>query len=210
MLGKLSSVYSVLDTLKAVAVRNWAVKEFVQGTKTRRWAVAWSFQSARPAKDVARGMSGLPKKLLPFPPVFTFEAPSALSDHFYEHLQELFDDKEIEWRFDRTTSAACGWARGNVWSRAARRHPGTVVGKVIDRPKPVDKAVAEQDRDGENKKPRESRFIFRIQIYTGKPRSRAMEVQVRWLAGLEMVVFESFCAFVKSKLTELELDANPK
>lgn len=50
MLGKLSSVHTVLDTLKAVAVRNWAVKEFVQGTKTRRWAIAWSFQSARPSK----------------------------------------------------------------------------------------------------------------------------------------------------------------
>lgn len=50
MLGKLSSVHTVLDTLKAADVRNWAVKEFVQGTKTRRWAVAWSFQSARPTK----------------------------------------------------------------------------------------------------------------------------------------------------------------
>lgn len=50
MLGKLSSVHTVLDTLKAAAVRNWAVKEFVQGTKTRRWAIAWSFQSARPTK----------------------------------------------------------------------------------------------------------------------------------------------------------------
>lgn len=50
MLGKLSSVHTVLDTLKAAAVRNWAVKEFVQGTKTRRWAVAWSFQGARPTK----------------------------------------------------------------------------------------------------------------------------------------------------------------
>lgn len=50
MLGKLSSLYTVLDTLKSVAVCNWAVKEFVQGTKTRRWAIAWSFQSARPTK----------------------------------------------------------------------------------------------------------------------------------------------------------------
>lgn len=160
-------------------------------------------------KDVARGMSGLPKRFLPFPSIFTFEAPSTLSDHFYEHLQELFDSKEIEWRFDRTTSTACGWARGNVWSRAARRNPGTVVDKVNDRVKTVDKAVAEEDRDEETAEPRESRFIFRIQVSTGKPRSRAMEVQVRWLAGLDTVVFESFCGFVKSKLTELELDANP-
>ena len=50
MLGKLSSVHTLIDKLKGAAVRNWAVKEFVQGTKTRRWAIAWSFQSARPTK----------------------------------------------------------------------------------------------------------------------------------------------------------------
>lgn len=196
MLGKLSSVHTVLDTLKAAAVRNWAVKEFVQGTKTRRWAIAWSFQSARPTKDVARGIPGLPKKLLPFPSLFAFEAPPSLLDDFYEHLQELFDNKEIEWRFDRITSTAWGWARGNVWSRAARR-------------KTVDKEATGKNRDDGVERPREPRFTFRIQLHPEKATSAVLEVDVRWLAGLDTVVFESFCGFVKSKLSEPKLEAKP-
>ena len=48
MLGKLSSVGDVVEKLKSVGVDNWAVTEFVQGQKTRRWAVAWSWGPMRP------------------------------------------------------------------------------------------------------------------------------------------------------------------
>lgn len=137
-------------------------------------------------------------------------APPSLRDHFYEHLQELLDDKDIEWRFDRVASSAWGWARGNVWSRAARRNPRTVVEKVDDRGKTVDKTMTGKNGDEEMEVPRESRFIFRIQVYPKKDGSKVLEVEVRWLAGLDTVIFESFCGFVKSKLSELELDANQK
>lgn len=152
----------------------------------------------------------MPKKLLPFPSIFTFEAPSSLREHFYEQLQELLDNKEIEWRFDHSTSTARGWTRGNVWSRAARRNPRTVVEKVNDGAKTVDKTETENSRDEEIEEPHEPRFIFGIHVCPGKARPRVLEVHVRWLAGLDTVVFESFCGFVKSKLTELELDANPE
>ena len=48
MLGKLSSVGEVVERLKTVGVNNWAVTEFVQGQKTRRWAVGWSWGGMRP------------------------------------------------------------------------------------------------------------------------------------------------------------------
>ena len=48
MLGKLSSVSTIIGLLKEAAIQNWAVTEFVQGTKTRRWAVAWSWGDLRP------------------------------------------------------------------------------------------------------------------------------------------------------------------
>ena len=48
MLGKYSSLATIIERLKQVHVQNWAVKEFVQGAKTRRWAVAWSWGDARP------------------------------------------------------------------------------------------------------------------------------------------------------------------
>lgn len=48
MLGKLSSVGDVVGKLRNAGVTNWAVTEFVQGGKTRRWAVAWTYGSRRP------------------------------------------------------------------------------------------------------------------------------------------------------------------
>lgn len=51
MLGKLSSVQSLLQLLlQECQVKNWAVKEFIHGSKTRRWAIAWTFHKARPNK----------------------------------------------------------------------------------------------------------------------------------------------------------------
>ena len=48
MLGKASSISEVVERLKSVGADNWAVTEFVQGHKTRRWAVAWSWGDMRP------------------------------------------------------------------------------------------------------------------------------------------------------------------
>lgn len=58
MCGKLSSVGIVVARLKDAGCVNWAVTEFVQGAKTRRWGVAWSWGGWRPAVRVARGING--------------------------------------------------------------------------------------------------------------------------------------------------------
>lgn len=58
MCGKLSSVGIVVGRLKDAGCFNWAVTEFVQGAKTRRWGVAWSWSGWRPAVRVARGING--------------------------------------------------------------------------------------------------------------------------------------------------------
>jgi len=67
MLGKYSSVEVLVNKLKEKKVDNYAITEFVQGNKTRRWGIAWSFEDLRPKMSVARGLNGLPKALLPFP-----------------------------------------------------------------------------------------------------------------------------------------------
>ena len=48
MLGKFSSVGIIVEKLKGKGVRNWAVKELVQGERTRRWAIGWSWTDLRP------------------------------------------------------------------------------------------------------------------------------------------------------------------
>lgn len=49
MFGMLSSVSTMVENLKTLENHNYAVTEFVQGTKTKRWAVAWSWTDWRPA-----------------------------------------------------------------------------------------------------------------------------------------------------------------
>ena len=49
MVGKLSSVSVLVEKLTSYGIHNYAVTEFVQGSKTRRWAIAWSFSDYRPS-----------------------------------------------------------------------------------------------------------------------------------------------------------------
>lgn len=49
MLGKLSSVSVLVETLMKHDNHNYAVTEFVQGSKTKRWAIAWSWGDRRPS-----------------------------------------------------------------------------------------------------------------------------------------------------------------
>lgn len=60
MLGKLSSVTVIVEELIAHGNHNYAVTEFVQGSKTRRWAVGWSWTDLRPAM-----VPTLPSSILP-------------------------------------------------------------------------------------------------------------------------------------------------
>jgi 23S rRNA (adenine1618-N6)-methyltransferase len=67
MLGKFSSVAAIVQKLREKGIENYAVTELIQGNKTRRWGIAWSFEDMRPKASVARGLHSLPKSLLPFP-----------------------------------------------------------------------------------------------------------------------------------------------
>lgn len=55
MLGKLSSVTVLVELLIKNDNHNYAVTEFVQGSKTKRWAVAWSWGDRRPAMVSSKG-----------------------------------------------------------------------------------------------------------------------------------------------------------
>lgn len=54
MLGKASSVEAVVQLLKNAGVDNWAVKDLVQGNRTKRWVVGWSWGSLRPSEVCMR------------------------------------------------------------------------------------------------------------------------------------------------------------
>ncbi|KAK7749108.1 hypothetical protein SLS62_008395 [Diatrype stigma] len=54
MLGKQSSVGELVAALRDRGVGNYAVAAFVQGRRTRRWALGWSFHSRRPSLGASR------------------------------------------------------------------------------------------------------------------------------------------------------------
>ena len=75
-----------------------------------------------------------------------------------------------------------GFAKGNVWSRAARR-------KQKPENLPDVESVGEEE---------EAALGFKIQLQGQKD---GTQVSVRWLQGLDSVLFESFCGMLKRQMT---------
>uniref|UniRef100_A0A8H7XML2 U6 small nuclear RNA (adenine-(43)-N(6))-methyltransferase n=1 Tax=Psilocybe cubensis TaxID=181762 RepID=A0A8H7XML2_PSICU len=124
MLGKMSSVATIVEVLRQRSITNYAVTEFVQG-QTRRWAIAWSFADTRLPDTMARIQSISPKHALYpcMPPkntlVQAFPGPAThlVSTKLIETLHG------IEGVSYTTTSLNSFFveARQNTWSRSARR-----------------------------------------------------------------------------------------
>ncbi|KAI9763120.1 MAG: Bifunctional dehydrogenase and ferrochelatase [Geoglossum simile] len=180
MLGKLSSVSVVVSRLKEIGVQNWAITEFVQGTKTRRWAVGWSWGDMHPRMDVARGVTTLPKHLLPFPSEFTLHVPLIPPDEVGKRLDITLKSLPLHWQWRPAQAVGVGFARGNVWSRASRRKSQGPLGEM-------DKG----DDDG-------PAIGFKVQVRSDEG-AGGSGVRVRWMKGRDTVLFESFCGMLKRK-----------
>lgn len=189
MFGLVASVETMVERLRSEGVDNYAVTEFVQGKKTRRWAVAWSFTGMRPRQEVCRGMKATPwRKVLP-PTVevviTTFqvaEGVGAKADALHELVGAL---ELISWTWDREKLRGVGRARENVWSRAWRRKRKRQESEVA--------AGVDADRiDSEV-----CVFGFELSIIV-KEIEAVMEC--RWREGHDESIFTSFCGFVKTRL----------
>lgn len=206
MLGKYSSVEIVVGNLRGAGVDNWAVKDLVQGNKTRRWAVAWSWGVMRPSnvsvtffsecvlvrhlmetiKDVARATSTLPKHLLPFPSESSFTVEASV-ENVSHRLNHTFQALDLQWQYRPIMATGVGFARGNVWSRAARRKQQ----QGPNDPSYKDPTMNE-GKDGE------PALGFKIRLNGS---GGGAEVMVRWLQGRDSVLFESFCGMLKRQLS---------
>ncbi|KIX04091.1 uncharacterized protein Z518_07644 [Rhinocladiella mackenziei CBS 650.93] len=124
MLGKLSSVAMIVERLREKGCENHAVAEFVQGQKTRRWCVAWSWMGLRPKNAVARQVgtgSGVEKRLLPPLTEATFDIDGQVED-----IVPIMDTEmaklDLMWKYTPSTRSGMLLSReGDVWSRKARR-----------------------------------------------------------------------------------------
>ncbi|RDW83721.1 DUF890 domain protein [Aspergillus mulundensis] len=190
MLGKLSSVSALIEKLNDLGNTNYAVTEFVQGNKTRRWAIAWSWTDRRPAVSVARGIQSpnYPKHLLPFPSEYTFTLSGRSIDDISSAVNAEFSSLHIDWTWHSGLTLGIGFAATNVWSRQYRRmmklSPNAASGSEVD--------------------PDTAALGFRVQLAmepsAGETGERSVKVLIRWLKGMDSVLFESFCGMVKRKL----------
>ncbi|CAG7960005.1 unnamed protein product [Penicillium salamii] len=189
MLGKMSSVSVLVEELIKHENHNYAVTEFDQGAKTKRWAVAWSWGDRRPPVDVARGIPNLPKSLLPFPTDYTFTLPSDVPiDATSETLTKELASLPWFWRWNEKDFTGTGFAGENVWSRQARRKMKLAEGNDMTKLKDPPAKVALGVR-------------VRLRLALGeKAEEKKVEALVRWIQGTDTVLFESFCGMVKRKL----------
>lgn len=193
MLGRLSSVGTVVDRLKSKGCLNYAVTEFIQGQKTRRWAVAWSWQSFRPTTKVSRGIPGFEKKLLPFPNEFEIYPHGLGADEIGPKLDVHLASLDLQWQWKAHLKVGLGMTKGDVWSRRARRR----------REKENRGEEHEEDHRGQNDSDEEPdpALVFKISLVsTGPPGN--VKIVVRWVQGEDSVLFESFCGWLKRKLDE--------
>jgi 23S rRNA (adenine1618-N6)-methyltransferase len=229
MLGKLSSVGTIVEVLRERKCNNCAVKEFVQGSRTRRWCVAWSWQGYRPDGRTARGVgigSGVEKKFLP--PVnesdFDVEGEEEdddddigkrISQEIGKLCEEQSDDENMKWRFDTAKGIGMFMSReGDVWSRKARRKkrageisetkhaPGKEVNGNSNKQKDTDTEMIDghgEEAEDDSEDEAEPALVVRITV-EAKTRGIGIMVHMRHLQGHDSVLFESFCGWLKRKV----------
>ncbi|KAL4803186.1 hypothetical protein BDV18DRAFT_163242 [Aspergillus unguis] len=187
MVGKLSSISVLAEKLIELGNTNYAVTEFVQGNKTKRWAIAWSWTDRRPSVSVARGIpsSALPKHLLPFPSEYIFSLTDSSIDDISAKTDKELSSLHMDWTWHKNLAMGVGFASENVWSRQYRRKMKLSVGDSD--------LIPEVDTE-------KAALGFRIQLIMDPNEEEAVRVVVRWLKGVDSVLFESFCGMVKRKL----------
>ncbi|KAK3323387.1 hypothetical protein B0T19DRAFT_425808 [Cercophora scortea] len=198
MLGKVTSLEALVEQLRVNGIDNYAVTEFLQGNKTRRWALGWSFGPMRPDEHVARGMkAGIWKRILP--PIVRIDllaVPSKkevppLSDRINEVIGSL---EMMSWTWESQELRGIGRVSENVWGRAWRRRK---LREVAER---EDSASSSSLRRGDTGGEEECRLGFAIEIKVGVTETTA---SLRWVEGHDHSMFESLGGFLQGKLKDV-------
>lgn len=190
MVGFLSSLTHIVDTLREHKIDNYAVTEFHQGNKTRRWAIAWSFQPLRPAQSAARGTkAALSRGILPpMTEIVAYKMPLGGSiGSFAEHLSGAIAALDlISWDWDKEKLQGIGRAVDKVWSRPWRRRKKREMEMETNEEGKAAKPVAEGQMCA---------FGFSVAVRVAREH---VSVEARWLEGHDETALESFRGFLKA------------
>ena len=193
MLGKATSVEVLVRRLRENGIDNFVVTEFVQGNKTRRWALGWSFWSMRPSEEIARGIqAGYWKKVLPPPSRVVLSSTPAgqpvapLADRIVGVVGSL---ELVHWSWEMRTLKGIGRASENVWGRAWRR-------------KKLREAANRSGQEiSQGAAPVSDVCLlgFEVKIEVGRQETIA---SLSWLEGHDRGLFESLFGFLQDKLKD--------
>ncbi|KAI0967253.1 hypothetical protein F4678DRAFT_256395 [Xylaria arbuscula] len=196
MLGKQSSLDILVETLKKHKISNFAVTAFIQGSKTRRWALGWSFLTRRPSTSISRGCgSSVARKMLPPVTGITIYGPSAhvLTDRtsfLKKALCDAIGSLDLRrWAWDDQRLRGVGFADGNVWSRAYRRRRASESAAMIREKHAISPSDVTDCAFG---------FSVSIQAETlDNSRDASPAVTLCWLQGDDESLFESFSGVIR-------------
>lgn len=198
MVGKVTSLETVVERLRKEKIQNYAVTELVQGKQTKRWVVGWSFGGMRAGEAEGRGVGGVWKKLLP--PVVRMEVgvwkDREKVEKVVERVKKTVEGSELmSWEWSGERMRGVGRARGNVWSRAWRR-------KREREMKAVEEGKKKEDGDGNGTKEEEQcKLGFEVVIEVGK--DGETKVVLLWREGHDQGLFESLWGYLQGKLKEI-------
>lgn len=185
MLGKHVSLEAVVLMLREEGIDNYAVTEFVQGTRTRRWAVAWSFGDMRPEGDVARGMGEVAwTKVLPSHTEFEIvDRKEGEPEAMGRFIDGVLRGLRMKWEWDAENLTGLGRAVENVWGRAWRRRQERI-------------ARGDEDPPEENKEAVVA-IGFRVGIVV---REEGYRVVCRWVQGRDAALAASLVSYLKGRV----------
>ena len=182
MLGKLSSLQQIVAKLKEHNISNFAVTCLQAGHKTKRWAVGWSFDDLRPRNDVARH-GDLVLAVLPPRTAHTIPTPLMSAAWAGEKVDAALRELDVRWQWRASISTGVMQTKENVWSRAARRKKQFGAKEV---------SMADPDAESDDEEP----VALAVKVVC-----KEEQVEIRWLRGLEHLLFESFCGMLKRALS---------
>ena len=189
MLGKLASLQQLVAKLKEHGITNFAVTGLQAGRKTKRWAVAWSFQDLRPRNDIARH-GDLVHAVLPSPTAQTIAVPLMSVEWAGNKVDASLKELDVRWQWRATISTGVMETKENVWSRAARRK------KKFAQAGAAAKDVSMENADGESDEEDEEPVALAVKVVC-----KNEAVDLRWLKGMDHTLFTSFCGMLKQALT---------
>jgi 23S rRNA (adenine1618-N6)-methyltransferase len=207
-LGKLSSLHAIVQQLKDVGCRNWAVHVLQPSGQTVRWALGWSWTAWRAPDGVARHKS-LVGTNLQMEPNEQLLTPDPLEWDPQGKLLETLNSfcpiivSKLDGRDTRTITIVirCDTA---VWSRSARRKREREEAEASKRDEKLNLPLKFK-WDGVGSSP-EYGYIFAIDIKTETceaydDETDTWSLNCQWVKGEERAVFESFCGMLKRKIT---------